>query len=473
MLEHLVRFVSHLGHWGYVIIFLGVTLECSAFLGVVVPGETLVVIGGFLASQGILDWGDLVILVWIGAAVGDSIGYELGRHRGREWLLRYGHWVRIRERHLNRAEQFFERHGGKAVLLGRFVAIIRTLAPFVAGTSKMPYRRFLVWNVTGGILWSVAYVTLGYVAGESWHMFEKWIGRASLILAGIFVLAIGAAWLGRVLVRHEADIRAWWSRVLNRPLVYRFRKRYAAEISFLADRLRPGGVFGLHLTIGIIILALAAWAFGEIADAIAQREGLVQVDKHVAVWLHAHTTSGIATAAKIVTWAGSLPVVATLGGLLAVYFVVSRKWYRLLELALLLPGGAIMNVIMKSAFERSRPDFAHPIVVLTSSSFPSGHAEAAVLIYSFLALLAIRRWPSWRASVGAILIAAVLIVLIGFSRMVLGVHYLSDVLGGYAEAAAWFAICLTATETLRRSRLHRSQKKLDLHYPQEHCAPIE
>lgn len=180
MLDYLVNLVTRLGHWGYLVIFLGVMLECAAFFGMVVPGEMLAVFGGFLAAQGVLDVGDLIVLVCFGAVLGDSIGYEVGRRLGRTWLLSYGRWVNVRERHLRRAEQFFARHGGKAVLLGRSTAFLRAFTPFVAGASRMPYRRFVLYNATGGILWSVTFVMLGYVAGASWRSLESWLGRASL-----------------------------------------------------------------------------------------------------------------------------------------------------------------------------------------------------------------------------------------------------------------------------------------------------
>src|SRR5919109_2460442 len=146
MLDALVTRVSGLGSWGYLVLFLGVTAECAAFLGVLVPGETLVVFGGVLAASGSLDLRVLLGVVCLGAILGDSLGYELGRRLGRPWLLRYGRWVGLRERHLAQAEAFFVRHGGKTILLGRFVGVLRALAPFIAGASVMPYRRFLPYN---------------------------------------------------------------------------------------------------------------------------------------------------------------------------------------------------------------------------------------------------------------------------------------------------------------------------------------
>ncbi|HZR46298.1 MAG TPA: DedA family protein [Candidatus Manganitrophaceae bacterium] len=190
MIERLAGFIERVGHWGYLIVFLGATLEASAFLGIVVPGESLVLIGGFLANQGVLDLGDLIVLVALGAVLGDSIGYELGRYLGRSWLLRYGRWAGLRPEHLDRVDQVFERHGGKSVFFGRFIGFLRALVPFIAGASRMRYRQFLFYNALGGILWSITFVLLGYFLGASWQVAEKWVGRAGGIGGAVFLLLI-------------------------------------------------------------------------------------------------------------------------------------------------------------------------------------------------------------------------------------------------------------------------------------------
>ena len=133
VLDPLIAALSRLGHWGYLLIFLGATLEAAAFLGLLVPGETLVVCSGFLAARGLLDVGDLIVVVAAGAILGDSIGYELGRRLGRPWLVHSCRWVGLRAAHLERVDAFFARHGGKTVFLGRFVGFARALAPFIAG----------------------------------------------------------------------------------------------------------------------------------------------------------------------------------------------------------------------------------------------------------------------------------------------------------------------------------------------------
>jgi membrane protein DedA with SNARE-associated domain len=197
LLDFLVGLVERLGHWGYVIIFLGATLESAAFVGFVVPGESLVLVAGFLAAVGVLDVAPVLVVVALGAVIGDSIGYELGRRLGRSWLERFGPRLGLHEERIADVDRFFADHGGKAVLLGRFVGFLRALAPFVAGASRMPYPRFLFYNATGGVLWAVSFVLLGYVLGASWYVAERWIGRATLIGAAVVGVIVVGLWLLR------------------------------------------------------------------------------------------------------------------------------------------------------------------------------------------------------------------------------------------------------------------------------------
>lgn len=136
MLDHLILFSKHLGHWGYLIIFLIVLLECQAFLGLVMPGESLVLASGFLAKSGLLDLGDLIVVVAIAATLGDSIGYELGRHLGTGWLLKHGRRFGFRQERLNSVEGFLDRHGGKAVFASHFMHLMRAMMPFIADPAE-------------------------------------------------------------------------------------------------------------------------------------------------------------------------------------------------------------------------------------------------------------------------------------------------------------------------------------------------
>lgn len=186
------------------VIFFAAALECAAFVGLLVPGESIVLLAGFLAAQQLLDLDALII---VGAIVGDNAGYELGRRLGRPGLLRYGGRIGMTEKRLKQAERFFDHHGGKAVFLGRFVGFARALVPFIAGSSAMRYRQFLYYNALGALIWAVAFTLLGYGLSASWQVAGRWMGRASAVIGGIAVFGMLMAWVWRWLMRHERYIR--------------------------------------------------------------------------------------------------------------------------------------------------------------------------------------------------------------------------------------------------------------------------
>lgn len=172
----------------YVLITALVFAEDALFIGFILPGETAAILGGILASQHHLQLWLIMVLVILGAIIGDSIGYEVGRHFGPRILdLRL---LKKRREKLDAAREFLARRGGAAVFLGRFTAFFRAVIPALAGLSHMPYRRFLLFNATGGLIWGAAAVLLGYFAGNAYLTIAKSIGhKVSLAVLAAAVLA--------------------------------------------------------------------------------------------------------------------------------------------------------------------------------------------------------------------------------------------------------------------------------------------
>jgi undecaprenyl-diphosphatase len=273
-----------------------------------------------------------------------------------------------------------------------------------------------------------------------------------MITLGILLMIAAMAWLWRWLVRHEAEVRLRWARLAAHPRVAALRDRFAPQVAFLQARLSPASFLGLDLTIGAIILIGTVWIFGKIAEDVVTGDPLTVVDREIAVWLHLHATPTLTDAMIFVSLLASWPVVTGICLFMASYFAWKRSHYRLLALTLTVPVGMLLTGILKIAFHRSRPPWDDPILLIGSFGFPSGHAMTATLLYGFLAAFGVRKAHAWRWRVLAVLAACMLVVLIGFSRLYLGVHYLSDVLAGMAAGSAWLALCLIAVGTLRRHR---------------------
>ncbi|WP_067995967.1 DedA family protein [Nocardia pseudobrasiliensis] len=175
--------------WVYVIVTLLVFAEDAIFVGFVIPGETAAVLGGVAASQNHVVLWAMIVLVVAAAIIGDSVGYEVGKHVGTRLLN-----ASILDRHrarLDKAQDFLARRGGWAVFLGRWTAFFRAVMPALAGTARMPYPKFLAYNATGGVVWGVTFVVLGYVAGQSYEAVAKTVGRtAAIVVVALIVLAL-------------------------------------------------------------------------------------------------------------------------------------------------------------------------------------------------------------------------------------------------------------------------------------------
>jgi membrane protein DedA with SNARE-associated domain len=181
-----------LGQWMYLLVAVLAFLETGAFVGLAVPGELTIVIGGFVAGQGEILLAVLVPLVWVAAVCGDVASYWLGRRLGRGFVLRHGGRFGVTPARLGWAEQYFSRHGGKTVLAGRFIGLVRAFAPFLAGASRMPFGRFLAVDVIGAGLWAAPFCLLGFVFWQSFDRVVELAGRGQLVVGVVLGLAAAA-----------------------------------------------------------------------------------------------------------------------------------------------------------------------------------------------------------------------------------------------------------------------------------------
>ena len=220
----------------------------------------------------------------------------------------------------------------------------------------------------------------------------------------------------------------------------------------LAARFSPDHVFGLHLTVGILLILTGAWVFAEIAGEVMARERITDIDQHLADWFHQHKNSGWTPFMIVVTHWHSQTGIVLMAAVLGFHFYRRRAHYWLASLILAVPGGLLLNVLLKYIFQRPRPSFDAPVLTLSTFSFPSGHATGAVLLYGLLAayLVCVTRSVGARALV--VLGAVLMVALVAFTRVYLGMHFVSDVLAAMAVSSAWLSICITAMSTLRRRR---------------------
>jgi undecaprenyl-diphosphatase len=214
-------------------------------------------------------------------------------------------------------------------------------------------------------------------------------------------------------------------------------------------REHPHAFLGLYGVVGLLFAALSSWIFFVLADEVPENGWMVRLDNSVTNWLQVHGTEAGETIFWTVSLVGAPVLVVLLVGV-AAFLVYRRNWRRLVALAITCGGGALLNVALKTSMQRARPAFASEFNA-RSWSFPSGHAMDSMIAYGFLAHWAISRWPRWRRP---IIVAAIIIVgTVGFARLYLGVHYLSDVVAGFCAGGVWLFVCVTGFRFAQRRRV--------------------
>lgn len=226
---------------------------------------------------------------------------------------------------------------------------------------------------------------------------------------------------------------------------------------FLAARFSPEGEMGLHVTIGVALILLAALAFGEIAEDVVEGDKITLIDVQLAHWFRERATAGFTELMLFITHWNGIVGSSIMGVLLAAWFWYRKAHYWLVVVLVAVPGGMLLNVALKHIFQRARPSLEDPLLTLSTYSFPSGHTAAATVFYGLLACYLVRRVRTWPARAAILAACVAMVMLVALSRMYLGVHYLSDVLAASAEGAAWLAVCITAVSTLHRRRIARAR----------------
>jgi membrane-associated protein len=182
--KHLADIIDKFGIWTYAILFLVIFMETGFVVTPFLPGDSLLFAAGTFAALGSLNVGLLLLLLIVAAILGDTVNYWIGHYMGPrvfEENIRF-----IKKEHLERTHEFYEKHGGKTIVLARFVPIIRTFAPFVAGVGRMTYRHFVIYNVFGGIVWVTLFTLGGYFFGNLQVVKENF----TLVVLGIIAISL-------------------------------------------------------------------------------------------------------------------------------------------------------------------------------------------------------------------------------------------------------------------------------------------
>ena len=283
MAENFQSLAAWLGQYGYPVLFLLVFAESA---GLPVPGETAVLAGAVLASRPEshlkIEW--VIVTVIAAAVLGDNLGFWAGHRWARPRLRSGKRFLFLTPQALQTVEGYFEHYGAMTVAIARFVAGLRVVAALAAGTSGMPWPRFLVANLVGAVAWGVTMSLLGYFFGQSWEALHHWMGRGALLIAGCVVLIVGVPYLWRRLRRLPAGS---WNRLL-----------------------------GARLWEGVVAAVLVVVCVTLLVSLATRHEGPSREDARVRQWVEAYQGTAFDTVATVASYLGSLPVTAVVTTLL-------------------------------------------------------------------------------------------------------------------------------------------------------------
>ncbi|MBI5065907.1 bifunctional DedA family/phosphatase PAP2 family protein [Candidatus Woesearchaeota archaeon] len=405
-----------LNHWGYWIILLASLLEATPIFGLLAPGQLMVILGGFLAKQGILDIGDVIFVAIVGAILGDLMGYVLGKKYGYSFITRFGRYFFFKKEHFDKTKKLMNQHTGKTLVIGRFNSLTRAFGPFIAGSTKIPFMKFLTYNIVGGVCWAVSFVLLGYIFGKSYEVASKYLGKFILIAI-----------------------------ILSLIIIYLYR--------FVNKRKH---IFSKYHLYALILNISSLYLFSKMIEDIVEKEFVTKLD----VWINTKITllwnPWLNKMMIFITNIVSPTNLFILSILLSVVLIYKKKWYYFLLFLFSMIGGLLFEVIIKLIAHRARPSNA--LIKLADYSFPSGHATMAIIFFSLL-LYSFKDDIKNKILKNSFIVGNIaLFLLVGFSRIYLNVHWFSDVIAGFSLGLFWITLLILVFKAIAAL----SKKTLDL-----------
>ena len=400
--SHLSSLQSWIESWlstgGPIIVFIVTFVEGIPPIGLLAPSHTIVFFAMFLAKIGALRFDTVIEVAIAGAVLGDIVGYFLGKKYGYAFLGRIGKMFSIKNESIEKVKNLVSGHLNKAVFIGKFNPLTRALAPFAVGASKVSFARFISIDFIANVSWTIFAFVVGYVFGASYTVVAPYFGRIVIIALVVAVLiAIAYRFISRqfhIFAKYEL-----FALVMNILAICGF----AAMLQGISGWHH----FMLNPDVNVNIL------FGNIVDA--------------AQWL--------VPTANFVSAVFGPTVLTVIAVGLSVYFLIKKRWRHFYIIISSTVGIFFLIEFLKNIIGSPRP--ADALVSLSDFSFPSGHATAiagalVLVVYFFAPIIRSKSWR-WILVVGLF----ILMLLVGASRLVLGVHWLSDIIAGYSLGIFW------------------------------------
>jgi len=417
-------------NWAGLVVMIVSALESFLVVGLFVPGSVVMFGIGAMIAAGHMQLAPTLVWATLGAVLGDGTSYLIGRvyHQRLRVMWPFRKYPQM----ISRGVDFFYKHGGKSVILARFVGPVRPLLPAVAGMLDMPPSRFFLVNVTSALLWAPAYILPGMLFGASLGLAAEVAGRLAVLLVILLVLLWLSWWL---VIRFARSFQAHAQSLQLGILDWSRRHRYMEPLAAALLDPRHPEARGMSVLTGVLLVASLALLL--IPHHLAEQGLFGNLDLYLFNRLQELRSPFGDRLLVITTELGSRWVLYSFTALLSLWLLWRSHWRAALHWLLAVGFVTLVTDLLKLATRVQRPPLLDNATL--SYAFPSGHASLSVAVFGFLAVMIARELRSnWHWIPYSL--AAFLVVAIGFSRLYLGAHWLSDVLAGWSLGLVWVAL---------------------------------